>query len=365
MRRCIFVFVLAAGAIACGCGTTPQPTTVFCSDYTVGGDLSGADFGVSGPVKVPYVALAQASSDIALVSGTMLEDVNAACESLTLDLGGTLPEVAPNALLSDRVTAACDAARKRIELTRQTLRSAHFSVTTTPDRCVIDVSYQTACEKKCQADAACHEAEATSRCPRADRAGVCDGTCRGTCSWSCHAGKPCKCDGLCSGECDGTTRDFTCSGELAPPVCAGDVDCQAACKASAAARATCTGGSLSVKVDEAAMAELRTAQIVASLGRNLPAIFLSSRAHGQLLSDDASALIDASGRMLTRLSTMEQKSAACGVLIVNTGAEASRNLHAVVSGSKAVTTAVEAVVSRKHPDDESVFDEVVPIVSKR
>jgi hypothetical protein len=423
--RLAVVFGGAAASLA-GCGTNPEPTTVVCTDFRAGADLSASTFGVTGDLQRPYGAFAQAAGDLAAVANGMLRDVGAACRGLALELGadGDDPRAAGQAE-PETVRAWCNIAAERVTKVRPQLARVHFAVQVVTPRCTLDTTFQVACEGKCSADASCVEAAPEERCPEAARAGVCGATCTGTCTGSETAPATCEgaCGGMCFGTCEvrgsagastsetveavaapegaggavdcstgcvctGTCRgactagcdlpsgggacDATCSGAcsepmrgqgcleaLAPPRCAGDVDCQKSCTASSAARAVCPDGSLAVIVDESARGDRAVTQIVSALDRNLPAIFLAARGRAKVLADGASDLLDSAGHILNRTEELGPMGAACGMLIGQTGSEARKNLNAALGGSKAVANAVmgsEGSEVEAEPDEDADAD---------
>jgi hypothetical protein len=377
------------GALVLGCNTNPDPVTVFCTDFSVGADLSSKSFGVSGEAEKPYVAFAQAVSDMAIMGSTLLDEVESSCRDLALTLGanesdGRLVGVASPA----RARVWCDIAAEKIRTKRAMLRSANLSLWFTTPGCVTDTEYQASCEARCRTDVACVESSIVDRCAPADVVGSCngkctgkcsgaedapsscDGECSGTCEGDCldgrvsvpdfESGTSCparcvgkcnavcvfaadsrgSCDAPCRGGCEGTLSAPSCVGDLAPPRCTGDADCQKCCKASAAARASCDGGALGVSVADGATVDRAVAEAVQSFERNLPTIFLTARGRGESLRKNASALVDTAGRLLAH-DDIGQMGAACGLLMAQTGEAASDNVKAALEGAKKVATAID------------------------
>jgi hypothetical protein len=378
----------ALALFAAGCGTTPPSTSVVCTDFRVGADLSGATFGVTGDVQRPYIAFAQAAGDLSAVADELLRDVGASCHELSVALGAdprdprTLKKLEP-----EQVGAWCTIAAERFTGVQAKLTSHHFGVQVDTPKCNVD----TACEARCQTAPGCAEPTPEERCPADARQGICPGTCTGTCSGSETA--PAECAGACAGTCFGTCTkgehestdcstgcvcasvctgsctascdlpkggrcDAPCAGTcsepmlapscnqpLADPVCAGDVDCQKSCRASAVARAICPAGSLAIVIDKAARSDPALARIVGALERTLPAIFLASRGRAKALDDDASALLDGAGRLLNHTEAIGPMGAACGILIGETGSQAQTNLVAAHNGATALANAINAATS--------------------
>lgn len=392
-----FAFLIA------GCGTSPEPTSVVCTDFRAGADLSGSTFGVTGDLQRSYGAFAQAAGDLASVANTMLRDVGAACQGLAVELGADPADPRTLGLLEpEAVRAWCKIASERFTKVRPQLARVHFAVQVVTPKCTVDTTFQVACEARCREVASCTEASTEDRCPPEGRAGICAGTCTGTCTGSETAPAACegKCGGTCFGTCGkagqsaastpsvaapepaddamdcstgcvctsvckgdctagcelpkgGTPCNATCTGgcsealvaqtctmPLAAPTCAGDVDCQKSCGASSSARASCPDGSLAIIVDESARDDRAIAQIIGAMDRNLPAIFLAARGRAKILADGASDLLDSAGRILQRTEEIGPMGAACGMLIGQTGSEARKNLNAALGGSKDVANAV-------------------------
>ncbi len=379
------------GALSGGCDTNPDPVTVFCKDFNVGKDLSAASFGVSGQVARPYVAFAQAVSDMAISGSTLLEEVESACMDIGVRCGAdpSDPRLAA-VVMPERVRVWCDLAAEGIRAKREPLRAAKFSMWFEAPGCVLDTAYQTTCEGRCRNDLSCVEAPERERCKAEDLVGTCAGRCTGTCqgseealvacdgtcAGSCYgecvdgdiqvrdfdsgsvcskrcvggcsagcifaAGAEARCDAPCRGGCEGELGAPSCAGDLAPPRCAGDVDCQKCCKASAAARATCEGGALGVVVADTARQDPLLAPLVQSLERNLPTIFLTAKGRGEALKSSASSLVDAAGHLMSH-EDLGQEGAACGLLIAQTGVAASDNLKIALEGAKRVASAVEEI----------------------
>jgi len=376
------------GVTAGGCGTDPAPTTVVCTDFRAGADLSESTFGVTGDLGRSYGAFAQAAGDLSAVANEMLRDVGASCQGLAVELGADRDDPRTKGKLEpEEVREWCKIAAERFRAVRPELAKANFAVKIVTPKCTVDTSFQIECEKKCVADATCVEAPTVDRCPEGAREGICPGLCTGTCTGSETAPATCdgKCDGTCFGTCgegedavdcegtgctctdhcvgsctaactmpsEGARCDAPCAGScsepmvaetctkaLAAPACKGDSDCQKSCGTSSAARAVCPAGSLAVVIDDEARKSPRLAAVIGALERNLPAIFLAARGRAQVLADSASDLLDHAGRILNRSEELGPMGAACGMLIGQTGSEARKNLNAALGGSKDVANAV-------------------------
>ncbi|HSO32846.1 MAG TPA: hypothetical protein VLT33_10020 [Labilithrix sp.] len=372
--------------LAAACGTSPAAQTVVCTEFSVGADLSQTDFGVPQHLEPAYLALAQATSDVSLVAAQLLSDVDGACGELAFELGASSddPRLAGK-LDADRTKALCIIAAERIQAVKARLDAAKVVVRIVETHCSVDAAFQVRCESKCQAEPTCVEATASERCKPEDREGVCAGdctgacrgtedapvTCEATCDGACNGtcdedeecdGSGCTCKGTCKGACSGVctaapgtalactgrcrggcsvpVEDSSCAGPLDPPRCTGDADCQQGCEASAAARADCRDGALSIIMSDPTKSDASLARIVQTLERNLPVLFLAARGRAKALADQSSSLTDAAGHLLSHGDELGQKAAACGLLIGKTADQASTNLTAALEGSKKVAAAV-------------------------
>src|SRR5688572_28499170 len=81
---------LTIAALTTGCGEdnplSKAQEGLCCKQFSVGADLSGADFGLEGEIDGQFKAFAQAGSDLAVVANGALIDASVACESLARDL---------------------------------------------------------------------------------------------------------------------------------------------------------------------------------------------------------------------------------------------------------------------------------------
>ncbi len=384
-RRSIAIVTgLAVGAalMASGCGTNPEPTSVVCTDFRAGADLSKSTFGVTGDLQRSYGAFAQAASDLAAVASHMLHEVSGACSGLAVELGANPadPRIAGKSE-PDAAREWCKIAAERVANVRPRLDRLHFALQVITPQCTTDTSFQVACEQKCVAQAGCTEASTEERCPRDAREGVCAGTCTGKCigaetapasctgtcngacvgtcgavaddAMDCTGGCTCSsvctgtctgdcalrdagdhCDAICAGTCSEAMLAQTCTKPLAAPKCSGDVDCQKSCSASGAARAACPDGSFAIIVDPGARSDKEVARILGAFERHLPVVFLAARGRAKVLADGASDLLDSAGHILNHSQELGAMGAACGMLIGQTGDDARKSLNAALDGSQ-------------------------------
>src|SRR6185503_8584709 len=68
-------------------GGLPGTGALCCTDFKVGADLSGADFGVDGSIKGQFATFAQASGDLSGAASAALDGVTGACRGMA-QVGG-------------------------------------------------------------------------------------------------------------------------------------------------------------------------------------------------------------------------------------------------------------------------------------
>jgi len=247
-----------------------------CKTFVVGADLSEADFGLKGEVKGQFVALAQASADLAAVANGALADVSVACESIARDVGASDTDIAAVEAkpASDRPSAWCTLAAATISgsFKANGKFKATIGVDFQPPTCSASVSAQADCAAKCDvsgkcdvdADVKCEggelpSVECTGSCEAEVKGGEisCTGGCTGMCKGSCTATADAAidCNGKCDGTCtvDGTAAsgsgvqaDGTCKGKCDGTCSAGAnvaVDCKGTCNGSCDAKCTATSPS--------------------------------------------------------------------------------------------------------------------------
>jgi modification target Cys-rich repeat protein len=377
---------LALPAAGCDEAGIPNPTEdLCCTDFEVGADLSAADWGIEGSANATFSAFMQATADFAGVTTAVVNDVASACQAMALDMGASEADVTATDA-AGRAEAWCQLAVTQIN----TVVKAQGSVTikAQPPSCELSVSAQASCEASCTANVMCEAqlgdikarcdagqlsgsctAECSGTCEgSANLAVACEGTCSGTCEGQCQgtcatqgAGGECagSCDGTCTGKCRGSCAveananvqcEGSCTGgcsvelqaprckaELTPPSaeCSGEAECSGSCKASASAKAECRPGS--VEVVATGMVDARH---IASLKLNLPKILMIAQARGELLFQNASALVTLSGDLVVRAPDLSVKAGLCAIPAAAALATAADNLQASVSASASITGAL-------------------------
>src|SRR5262245_30544100 len=112
---------LALPILTNGCSSDDPLGTggLCCTDFKVGADLSGVDFGVDASIKGQFTAFAQASGDLSATASGALSDVTSACRAIAQAGGANTDKDDEAATKSDqdRVSFWCDLAVARITAT--------------------------------------------------------------------------------------------------------------------------------------------------------------------------------------------------------------------------------------------------------
>jgi len=348
-----------------------------CSDFVVGADMSGVDFGADAK----FNAFVQATGDFSGTAAVIVDDLTNACRSIAVDMGE--PENSVTAAdQGDRLKQWCAAAAAKIKAEA----GGSITIKYQPPVCTFSASAQAKCEGGCTADVSCEaelgdvsarcdpgklsvscEGSCTGSCEgSANLAVTCDGTCSGTCEGTCNGtcsaqggNGDCKgqCDGTCSGECRGSCKATAaagascegkctggctgtatapkCTAELTPPSakCQGDVDCSASCKASASAKAECKEPSVEITA-----AGTISASAEASLKANLPKIVLILK--GRLDGLAANAKVVGEVGASIDPGSLDVKAAACLVPVIAAIGEAAANIDASVAASASLSGSI-------------------------
>lgn len=273
---------LALPLLTNGCGDDPLAAAC-CTDFKVGADLSGADFGVDAEIAGKFKVFAQAAGDLSGVAQASLDDVLGACRSMAIDAGATKEEQAAEEAKSPReaVKGWCTLAIAKINATfsAQGSASAALTINVAAPKCEASFSAGAKCNANCSANVECQgdvsakpptceggklevscegSCEASAEAPSIACEGECGGTCEGSCSAEAGASVDCegKCEGTCeaggsaggtgvqaNGECNGTCKG-TCTMKADAKV-----KCTGTCKGSCNATCKARPGQASVKCD--------------------------------------------------------------------------------------------------------------------
>ena len=247
-----------------------------CTDFKVGADLTGVDFGVDASIKGQFAAFAQAAADLSATATGAIDDVTNACKAIAQAGGANADKDDSTATTpSAKVKFWCDLATGRINGSLKAKGS--LSVKVAAPKCEASFSAAAKCQANCSADASCDvkakpptceggklEVSCSGGCTAEGGASVsCEGSCTGTCDGSCAAegGVAVDCEGKCEGTCaaggasngNGVQADGSCKGTCqgtctasatAPKVqCKGTCkgQCSASCQAKAGATVKCDG----------------------------------------------------------------------------------------------------------------------------
>jgi hypothetical protein len=366
------LLLAAVASPIAGCDGDPLGA-LCCSDFKVGADLTGVDWGLEGDANIQFGAGIQAIADFAGSATAVVSDVGSACQALALDLGadeGAVTTTDP----AQRTRDWC--AQAVAQINANVTGQGSVTISFQPPQCSFSVSAQASCEAKCTADVMCQaelgniearcepgqlsgkcSAECSGRCEGSANLavtcqgmcegtcegmcmgtqnggacdGVCDGTCRGTCTPMGNA--TVQCEGDCTGDCSVAFTAPKCKAELTPPSasCSGTAECSGSCKASASAKAECKEPSIEIVATGGI-----DATAIAALKLHLPKILLVAEVRGQLLLENAQLVAGFSGNLAAGASA----DATAALCLVPAGAaiiEAVENIDASVSATLSVT----------------------------
>lgn len=287
-RMFVPVAMVAVGlsTVAAGCGDDSNPLDptggLCCTEFKVGADLSGVDFGVDASIQGQFQVFAQAVGDLSATATATLNDIELSCRNIAIDLGA--PDAAQTQADAQtgtrRMQAWCDLATAQITANfgAQGKLGGEIVVNYQPPVCEASFSAKANCQAKCSGSAQCDikanpptceggqlEVECGGECTVEGSATIsCEGQCTGMCQGSCTVkpgGVAVACDGTCEGKCsaeasgdgngqqaDGSCKGFcqgTCRAKAEAPAVACDGTCEgqcsASCKAQGEVKAKCSG----------------------------------------------------------------------------------------------------------------------------
>ncbi len=361
-----------------GCETLEEvQSTLCCSDFDVGANLSGVDF----EAGVNFHAWIQAVADFSGTASAMVTDLGSACMNLAVDLGASetaVTETDP----AKRMEQWCAKAVAQIDASLTAAGNITIGIDFQPPACNFSVSAQASCEGGCQVDASCEAKlpDISLRCSPGELSGKCSGTCSAKCEGSANLAVTCggTCDGTCEGTCDGNQSSGSCSGkcegkcrgscdmtgeaavscegectggcsvDVTAPKCKGELkspgeigcdinaDCSASCKASASAKAECKPPSVDITVNGTVTAEVEL--IVASLKLFLPEIVGIIKFRANMLKVNAEALVNAT--VALNPGELSGKAALCIIPALSVIQEMFTNLSASVTVSVSMASSL-------------------------
>jgi hypothetical protein len=309
-------------------------------------------------------AQAQATCTLAVSGGGCTVDVMAQANCTANCTGGascTPPDV----------TVACDPG----QLSGQCSGTCNASAT-----CEGSATVQAACQGSCEADcsgsctppsgAKIHcEGTCMGKCY-----GTCNGTatgaggmasCSGTCSGQCDAvcmytpAKPAHCEGSCNGKCTGNCKldamanvncgamvnckggcsvMYTapkCEGEITPPMCMADANCQASCKGHAEATAMCTPPTATLECSASATTDVQA--LITTVQKNLPTIVAAVQTQGALAVKAAGNVVTTGGAVVQSVGSLTGKAAICATTAATASLKASASVNVSVMASASVS----------------------------
>jgi hypothetical protein len=366
---------LIAPLASCGdIGAQPLPDFC-CKDFVPGADVLTVDWGIEGEAGLTFGAFMQAAADFSGAANAVVNDVAGACQAIAIDLGAS-PTAVKESAPDKRVTAWCNEAVARIG---QAGVKGKISISVQPPVCTANVSAQANCEASCTASVECEaelgnvelrcdpgelsgtcEAQCTGTCEGSanlavncegkcngtcegkctggsNTGGNCTGTCEGTCRGSCEmaADADVQCNGSCTGGCSVALKAPKCTGKLKPPSasCQGSADCNASCEASASARIECKEPSVEIS----GAAEFQA--VITTLKLNLPKIFAVAQVRGELLLENAGAVLDISAKLDP--GELSVKGGACLIPAAAAIGQSVANIEASLTASVSVVGSVQ------------------------
>jgi hypothetical protein len=280
--RGAFIAAVVLTIVTIGCDEEGNPLNpagaICCTEFKVGADLSGVDFGVDASIRAQFNTFAQAAADLSGAATGALDDVSGACKGIA-QVGGANGKAVEPGDPAARVKFWCDLAVARITAAFQPVGGAKAALTiiATPPQCRASFRAEANCQANCNVDASCDVkakppvceggrlevscsggCQGTAEAPSISCEGGCTGKCEGTCS--AEGNVAVDCNGNCDGECaaggeaggSGIQADGTCNGTC-KGTCTAKPDvklnCQGQCKGSCDAKCEPRGGTATVKCD--------------------------------------------------------------------------------------------------------------------
>lgn len=354
----LLVLGLASPIIMAGCGDSEGP--------------------LGGSCEVSLVAKAEALSaavdGLIAVTGEIKANVGFACSSIAQDLGAMDAPVIPEGATDtsdDDIQAACSAASAAINAELEA--GVEINVAISGGKCEVNAEAQLSCEASCDINGECTPGSVDVRCEPGKLSGSCSaecsgscevqggsvdcaggcsgtcegmcnvngtstavsgecaGTCEGSCSGTCEVVAPsATCSGTCTGECSAEFEAPSCTGEIEPPMCNLDADCQAGCDGQAKFEAQCTPPEIVLDIQGGASANLAS-----TLEANLPILLQVATVQGPLV-------IDAAGEVATKFGDAAGAVTASLSCVAQLGADFAANVAGSVEASASVSVSVSA-----------------------
>jgi hypothetical protein len=135
----------------------------------------------------------------------------------------------------------------------------------------------------------------------------------------------------CKGACTGTATAPKCEGELKPPACIVDANCEASCQGHAELKASCTPPVADLECDGTATPDVT--KLVATVKTHLPAILEVVSTQGPLLGSAGARLAVASAGIAAETTSLTGKAIACAGVAGSAAVTASTSVNVSVSAS--------------------------------
>jgi hypothetical protein len=171
--------------------------------------------------------------------------------------------------------------------------------------------------------------------PKVHCAGTCTGKCTGSCKLAANAMVNCGAMVNCKGGCSVAYKAPKCEGELKPPSCNVDANCEASCQSHAEATASCTPPQVALDCTATATGDIP--KLVATLQANLPAIVLAVESQGQLAIKASGHVVSSGTAVVANITSAGGKALACAQAAVSGAASASASVNVSVMASASVS----------------------------
>jgi hypothetical protein len=141
----------------------------------------------------------------------------------------------------------------------------------------------------------------------------------------------------CKGGCTVMYTAPKCEGEVTPPMCNADVNCQASCQAHAEATAMCTQPTATLECSATASADAQVKALITTVGKNLPAIVAAIQTQGPIAGKAALHVASTGSAVAQSVATLGGKAVACTAAAIKASADASVSVNVSVMASASVS----------------------------
>jgi hypothetical protein len=375
---CIGAFVVVAALSNGGCSaaSTALQAAQGCDEFPSAASTLQLDANTQ--------AFVQATADLISITGTLESSVYTACANMAKDLGVT-DSWSAQPSLDAQMQAACTAAQTAIAALLSADGGAQAQAQCTLNfsggECTVNVDAEASCYAMCSGSASCTPPTANVACQPGDLSVECDGmceanavcegsvmaaaTCNGSCSGACtgmcdaNAASGSHCAGVCSGTCTGeckiqagamvscganvrcrggcTTTGTApqCEGEITPPSCQTNAQCQASCQGNVEATATCTPPAATLDCGASASSNLQA--LITTVSTNMPAILSAITDQGDLAVKAAVQVGKTAAVVTNNLASLTGKAVACAGVALKGAVNASYSVQVTFTASASVS----------------------------